>query len=656
MITTIKTKLYQLQQHKEGKIAFIALLVILTLYLISKLSVLMIGVKGAVYPWSIVSLIHYGFKQPVLLATIITSIPMIAIHEWSKGGVRRAIANQIIGYWVVFVLLSTLALAAFITIEGMTLPSYPWLIYPLLHRMPMGSSGFNTLVVCLFVSYALLAGILVMKVFSAKGKAEKVFGNAHFASAFEIEKAGLFAPQGQGIVLGKAYGKPIRKDGYEGILVNAPTGAGKTTAIAIPNLIEWDGSGVFNDLKGELYCLTANYRERVLKNECYRWSPADNTDTCHGYNPFFYVSPDPDLRIRDLQLIAEILIPATKLGDGFWYQSSREIFLTLALYLLETTGHVTLGEIHDLSKQANFTGWLKASVIDQGCHFSKELCQNTNAYLGADKKTQKNTLKDFHSRMSLFGDPIVRKATASNDFDFREIRRKKMSIYINIPDADKERLSPILTLFWAQFINTMSDHEPSYDEPLGVLALMDEFGNMAKIDKLKSGMSFLRSYHVRAIIIVQYLGQIVSTYGREDAKGFLNSKVKVTFSLSDVDDANFFSKALGQQTVAVSSRSTNTGHGDQGGSSSQSISYQSRALMSPDELTRLPENKAVIMIESKAPIKAKKCYWFNEPNYHLKLNQVYMGRSEVKQKTLTRDRPYKIVEPQQINYGGDDES
>lgn len=31
---------------------------------------------------------------------------------------------------------------------------------------------------------------------------------------------------------------------FEGALVVAPTGSGKTTAIAIPNLLEWTGSGV----------------------------------------------------------------------------------------------------------------------------------------------------------------------------------------------------------------------------------------------------------------------------------------------------------------------------------------------------------------------------------------------------------------------------
>jgi type IV secretion system protein VirD4 len=326
------------------------------------------------------------------------------------------------------------------------------------------------------------------------------------------------------------------------------------------------------------------------------------------------VSDHPDLLIRDLQLIAETLIPTTKLGDGFWYQSSREIFLTLSLYLLETKGIATLSDIYDLSKQENFFAWLANEIIDHE-EFSKPLKQNAFALLGADEKTQKNILKDFHSRMGLFNDPLVGYATSKNDFDFRELRKKKMSIYIQIPDGDKGWLSPILTLFWAQLIHVISEHEPQADEPYGVLALMDEFGNMACINKLKDGLSFLRSYRMRCIIIVQYLAQIYSIYGRYDAKGFLNSKVKVAFALNDREDAKFFSESLGSKIIKVSSSSVNTSHGDHPGSRSENISFQSRPLMTSDEIMQLSDKKAIILMEARNPIKADKCYWFKDSNY-----------------------------------------
>lgn len=74
---------------------------------------------------------------------------------------------------------------------------------------------------------------------------------------------------------------------------------------------------------------------------------------------------------------------------------------------------------------------------------------------------QKNILKDFHARVNLFADPLVRYATSGNDFDLTQIRKQKVSIYLHIPDSDKERLKPLLTLFWTQLINIISKESPT---------------------------------------------------------------------------------------------------------------------------------------------------------------------------------------------------
>ena len=280
----------------------------------------------------------------------------------------------------------------------------------------------------------------------------------------------------------------------------------------------------------------------------------------------------------------------------------------MTLYLLETHGKATLAEVHDLSKREMFFSWLEEETNEN--EFSTLFIQNAHALLGAEERTQKSILKDFHSRMSLFSDPLVRAATKNNDFDFRELRREKISIYIHIPDADKERLTPVLTLFWSQLINAMSSHVPSADEPYGVLALMDEFGNMARIPKLKDGMSFLRSYHIRPVIIVQHLSQITSIYGRDDAKGFLNSKVKVAFALNDIDDATFFSKSMGSKTVYTSSNTISSSNGNNFGSHSRSTSARLHPLMSADEIMQLPKSKAIVLMEGRSPLKINKCYWF----------------------------------------------
>ena len=94
-----------------------------------------------------------------------------------------------------------------------------------------------------------------------------------------------------------------------------------------------------------------------------------------------------------------------------------------------------------------------------------------------------------------------------------------------------------------------------------------------------------------------------------DAKGFLNSKVKIAVALNDLDDANYFSKALGNKTVKVKSQSTSAGHQE---STSQNTHFQSRALMSPAEIMQMKSSEQIILMEAHPPVKAKKYYWFKE--------------------------------------------
>lgn len=81
------------------------------------------------------------------------------------------------------------------------------------------------------------------------------------------------------------------------------------------------------------------------------------------------------------------------------------------------------------------------------------------------------------------------------------------------------------------------------------LAVLDEFDNLSKINPLKEGVSFLRSYHLICLVLVQYLSQITSVCGVNKVKVFLNTKIKVTFTLNDRYDVDYFSKALGQKKL-----------------------------------------------------------------------------------------------------------
>lgn len=487
----------------------------------------------------------------------------------------------------------------------------PWYWFPttILHTPEVGH-----LKILQYLSAGLALFMIGLLVYIVSQSVKSKLGYTRFAHVWDIQKVGLFSEEG--IVLAKAHGTILRTPGFEGALVVAPMGSGKTTAVAIPNLIEWRGSAVINDLKGELWAKTAAYRKNVLRQACYCFAPGNEAGSNWCYNPFAYVSSQRHLWYRDIQLIAQALIPDDGGQATFWLQSSRGLFLLFGLYLFETNGTATLGEIYQLAKQPELIPWLN-KIVDEGRGlYSKELIDNTASLLNADERTRSNILQDFFARMSLYGDPIIQQNTSKNDFDLRELRKKPMSIYINIPEREIERLSPLLTLFWIQLVDCLTVKEPDHTEPYPVLALLDEFGNLSCIEKFRKGMSFLRSYRIVFVVILQYLGQLTSVYGKEGAKGFLNTKVKMIFTLANQEDAEYFSDYMGQTTVKIKTRSVTGGE-----HSRVTINEHEhlRPLMRPEEILRMSAKQALIMVEGSYPIRAKKCFWFKNRYYRKSL-------------------------------------
>src|SRR5690606_31963981 len=64
----------------------------------------------------------------------------------------------------------------------------------------------------------------------------------------------------------------LRHSGPEHVLTYAPTRSGKGVGLVVPTLLSWSASCVITDLKGELWALTAGWRQKHAKNKVIRSS------------------------------------------------------------------------------------------------------------------------------------------------------------------------------------------------------------------------------------------------------------------------------------------------------------------------------------------------------------------------------------------------
>lgn len=563
-----------------------------------------------VYPTEFI----WDIQQREISATAISlgsaGMLYVLVFLWMHGGVMR-----VFSYWSLCFLLSVVFSVVMTTLifnEWMhvRITSIRQLMDVVLRLTPHTTAHnrflFSALLGCL-IPVLVLANRLQQRF----GTEHKALGNAHFASGWEIHQAGFFKQEQESIIIGKHLGAPLYSNGFEHVLVFAPTGSGKSRSIAIPNLFHYPYSVVCNDVKFSLYETTSGYRSEVLGHECYCFAPTRTDGVTHCYNPLDVISKNKLERMTNIQQIAHSFIPDSPKESPIWTAGSRKLFKTLVLFLLDSQEHpATLGEMNRLVKQEHFDHWLQ-EILDSTNHFDPEFYRNGYSYLNNAEKTRQGILETFSGYFELFDDPFIDAATSHSDFSFAELRRKKMTIYMGFSDDEMKRLAPLLTLMWQQLISSMLKELPDpIKEPYPVLCLIDEFSSLGRIEQLRSSLKLLREYRVRCILMIQYIAQTYEKYSHDEAKAFINIKTKIAYTTEDLGDAELISKMLGTRTQRVASYSVN--QQQQGISDGKSVSYQAIALMRPDELMKMSPKVSLIIRSNTAPIKAKQLIWYLE--------------------------------------------
>lgn len=462
--------------------------------------------------------------------------------------------------------------------------------------------------------------ILVITELTRKTRA--LHGSARFANSGEVRKAGLDGEKG--IIVGRYQGRYLIFDGQQFVLVAAPTRSGKGVGIVIPNLLNWPDSCVVLDVKLENYEKTSGFRA-AHGQEVYLFNPfATDFKTCR-WNPLSSVSRDQNYRIGDIQAIAAVFYPTDHtVKEPFWNEQAQNLFLGIALYLLETPElPFTLGEI--LRQGSGYGKSLDKhlkEIIENRSNGDKPLSRPCidalNRFISNSESTASSIKSSFDAPLGIFANPIVDAATSGDDFSLKDVRRKKMSIYFGIQPNRLKSASRLINLFFSQLVNLNTDELPEKNPDLKYqcLSILDEFTAMGRVSIIAETVSFLAGYNIRLLPIIQSYEQLEEYYGKESARNFIkNHDLKIVFPPDDIEDAERVSKTLGTFTEkAVShgnSRSPMQGIGSNV-TRSENTSDQRRALMLPQELREMPQDEQIIIKSHTKPILCQKVRYYEE--------------------------------------------
>ena len=482
----------------------------------------------------------------------------------------------------------------------------------------------------LAISCALGGGLTLASVLAlARPRRRSLHGDARFVTHGEIARAGLLGEHG--IILGRLGRRCLMLPGQQGVALAAPPRAGKGTGVVVPNLLNWPDSVICVDIKRENWTLTAGFRQRSGQ-ACYLFDPFAEDGRTARWNPFFYVSEDPRRRVNDLQRIAEMLYPDPPNVDPFWTASARSLFLGIALYLFETPSMPkTIGEVLRqgmASDDEGFGAHWKRTI--EGRHsgkspLSSQCVRALYDVIDLAPVTASSIRKTFTSRLDLWLNPILDAATSGNDFDLRELRSKRLSIYVGVNPDDLHRLRPVLALFFQQAIGLQTRVLPEHDPKLKyqVMMLLDEFAALGRIPIIAESVSYLPGYNVRVVLVIQTPAQLREVYGANASEAMLKSlAARIVFAPKDVADAREISDELGFTTVKARTFSKplwsfSTAHGQRHRSVNES--EQRRALLLPQEVQMLGPEQAIIFYEGLRPIRCRKIRYFSDRRFKARL-------------------------------------
>ncbi|MDB5977275.1 MAG: hypothetical protein JWR07_4035 [Nevskia sp.] len=459
------------------------------------------------------------------------------------------------------------------------------------------------------------------------------FGNAHFADEAEVRAAGLRAREG--VILGRLRGRLLRAQGQLGLLLFAPPRSGKGVGFVIPNLLTWRDSAIVNDLKLENYETTSGARS-AMGQQIVLFAPLDAEGRTHAYNPLDFVSKDRRLRVNDVQAITAKLIVTPPRADPMWSNEARVLLDGLILFLLDVNRQASLGAVYRMVLSVpNFADYLTWAMKEYDGRLDPVAVMQFNGFLGKAFKEQSGVLSTLKASLSLFANPLVDRATSTTEFDPRELRRRPMTIYLGVVPRDIARLSPLLNIFVQQTFDGLLGRLPGRDEPHQVLALLDEFTALGRLENVEKGIAYFAGYNIILAPVIQDLSQLEEVYGQAVTETFLSTaNIRIAYAQNSLKTAKYLSEELGFRTITTRTRSRHVNDPWQG---HVSESQTRRELLLPHEIRELDRRKALLLVEAAPPIKVDKIRYYRERAF-VRLLRPEVGRPHLRNTTVEPPR------------------
>lgn len=420
------------------------------------------------------------------------------------------------------------------------------------------------------VAFGALRAAGAMRLRFGRGRPERA---AAWATPSQLRPLTVKTPVAGRLTLGRTGGRLLAAEARQSVVVIAPTQSGKTTGLAVPAILEWDGPVLAASVKADL--LTDTLPRRQQQGEVHVYDPTASTGVpSSGWTPLSGCQS-----WQGAQRVAAWLTSAAQPGSrsgladaDFWYAAAGK--LLAPLLLAAATSGRTIGDVvrwidtqHEQEvKDALIAIEADDALVAAEASWAREERQRSSIY------TTTETILQAYADPGVLATAITGEITP----DWL-LNGHPHALYLCAPLHEQARLRPLFSTLVQDVLAAVYTRASQTGRPLDppLLVVLDEAANIAPLRDLDTLASTAAGQGVQLVTVFQDLAQVRDRWGERASTIVNNHRAKIIGAgTSDPATLDYTARVLGDQEVQQLS-STNGREGR--ASQTQSTTWRSLA-------------------------------------------------------------------------------
>ncbi len=408
-----------------------------------------------------------------------------------------------------------------------------------------------------------------------------------------------------GVLPGLARQKGVAAERAQSLVVVGPTQSGKTTSLAVPAILGWQGPVLAASVKSDLLRHTLGTRSRLGRVWCIDptgatgarasdWSPL--TACCQWQGA-----------CRAAAELCEAAKGEGTTGDGeFWYATAAKLLAPLFV-----------AAALDARSMADVVRWVDtqevgevAAILERGA--PPEVIHAAEATWCRDDRTRSSVYTTAETVLAPFAHPPPR-LSAGGPFEPDDLLQGAHTLYLCAPAHDQRRLRGYFTALTQAVLSHAFSVATRAGRPLDppLLVVLDEAAHIAPLPELDGLAATCASHGIQIVTVWQDLAQVRGRYGARAPTVLNNHRAKLFLpGIADPDTLEYASRLIGDEEVSHPSVTR-----DPTGRRSTTATTATRRLLPPEELRCLSRGRAVLVYGTLRPARLQLRPWWAQGRF-----------------------------------------